>query len=640
MSSKKKSNKNNKSKSNNNNLSKKRLLRTEYEQYRVFGEIDYSQNWLEIFTPSVVSDLFTIMHSCSDNQLKAEYIRKELSYYGFEEVGLGTNIYTMANPAYPGVIYKFALDDNGLADNFNDTLLHDMVNDYLVDECGDKPRYTRILARHPSAIVSVQERKVVVKNQDRMDTFRGSILRVLEKLSRLFMIIDLSPTHYHLNYGVDRDGDWCFVDASDLYPLDNIKDKVRCNKAVGWNDVKKKVKRCGGRLRYNDDFSAIVCDKCGMEYLPLEIRPKEKEEKGKMEKSIFDGTTMEEREQMRREELYRIKNFNAPVDVEYTDVRDVASDSDDDDEESYHENSDNVTNIRSLPNKTQPETILVSSEVEEEDSSVDDIDFDDDDDDSDYDYMTSDDVDDDDTVVIVDTTASRKLNQSNDDVEDKHDVNAFDWFLQFIGEKLTICNTDGDCRIVTTNGTTVISSNPDERGFSCDHNKLAEHCGHNIECVFHSDDTGITNVAIECVDCNVTIMSVDAVTSEIVYDGTLFVLPTEDKCDEVDSDIDDADDDDGDEEVNKLTYSVVNVSPGNTMNQKWPTGDDNLPGIFVKIDGDVEKAFDEYGLGMYIQLGDSSEVSLAIPASSFKKILKSAVDDILEDDDDMSEYDE
>ena len=32
------------------------------------------------------------------------------------------NIYTVSNPAYPGVVFKIALDDNGLAYNFNDTI--------------------------------------------------------------------------------------------------------------------------------------------------------------------------------------------------------------------------------------------------------------------------------------------------------------------------------------------------------------------------------------------------------------------------------------------------------------------------------------------------------------------------------------
>lgn len=284
-------------------LSKKRLLPYEREQHKLIGEVDPSQNWLEIFTPAIVSDLFTIMHNCSNNRLKAEYIQKEMEYYGFRDVSLGTNIYTMSNPAYPGVVFKFALDDNGLADNFNDEILSD-----LIDEClgGHVSRSTQVLMRHPSGIVSVQQRWVVVRDQDRMDTFRNSILKALRKLSEKFLIVDLSPSHYHLNYGVDRNGDWHFLDASDLYPLSNIKEKIQCKKAIGYDDKKKKMKRCGGRLRYNEDFSLCICTKCGAEYYPLELRPKDKEDAAKMANSMMDGLSLEEREDLRQEEMAQI----------------------------------------------------------------------------------------------------------------------------------------------------------------------------------------------------------------------------------------------------------------------------------------------------------------------------------------------
>ena len=83
----------------------------------------------------MIHDLYTIMRSCSDNQLKADYIEKELKYYGFEPVGLGTNIFTMSNPVYPGVVFKIALDDCGIADNFNDCILQDVVPRYVKVFC-------------------------------------------------------------------------------------------------------------------------------------------------------------------------------------------------------------------------------------------------------------------------------------------------------------------------------------------------------------------------------------------------------------------------------------------------------------------------------------------------------------------------
>lgn len=289
-----------------NKLSKERLLRSEYDHYRQIGEPDYSQNWLEMFTPAIVSDLFTIMDSCSNNTKKAEYIQEELGLYGFEELGLGTNIYAMWHPAYPGVAFKVALDSAGLADNYNDEILYNVINQILVD-AGKKPRYTKCLMRHPTGIVSVQERKVLVSSQDRMDTFRGSILKTLQILSEHFLIVDMSPTLFQFNYGIERNGDWCFIDASDLYPLDNIKGKLLCSKAIGSDKVTGGVRRCKGTLRYTEDFSYIVCSRCGKEYIPSEFRPNDKEEVSSMANSHMDGFSGKDRERLQDEEMAAIR---------------------------------------------------------------------------------------------------------------------------------------------------------------------------------------------------------------------------------------------------------------------------------------------------------------------------------------------
>lgn len=529
-----KSNKNNK-----NGLSKKRLLSSEYEQYKRIGEIDHSQNWLELFTPTVVQDLFTIMNSCSDNQLKSDYIRKEMSYYGFEPVGLGTNIYTMQNPAYPGVIFKFALDDNGLADNFNDTLLQDLVDDFLVEECGDKPRYTRVLARHPSAIVSVQERKVVVADQDRMDTFRGSILKTLQKLSEKFMIIDLSPTLYHLNYGIDRNGDWCFVDASDLYPLVNIDHKVRCNKAVGWDEKKRKVRRCGGRLRYNEDFSNIICENCGSEFLPLEIRPKDKEEKGKMANSICDGISIEEREEMRRAEIKEILGEHVPeTDREKS-------------EEKVEETSRNTpeqSGKYTLPTKQRPATIFVAPTPAKDDDDEEDV----------VEVPTthepSKEVQQETATSFTDylhgkNLPEQEMEEADDEDEDEEDGNVV---LAYGREATTLPETEAD-----DPNESDTSDNPEDSG----------------------EDTG--------------------------DDDGLYVEP-------------------------RITYTVTNYDPSKDA-QSLMMDNDQFPGIVMHIQGDFEEAFEDFGLSLYVQLGDDTTITQAISADTFRKILRETVAEIQEE---------
>ena len=280
-------------------LSRKKLTQQEYLTYEQIGMVDESQDWLELFTPARINDLFVIMESCSDNQLKAKQIQKELKGLGFETVGEGTNILAMTNPLYPGACFKIALDDGGLADNHNESVLEDMVNSRL-----PKPRYNHVLAKHPSGIVSVQEFKVAIKDQDRMDEFRGSILKTLMILAKDFLIVDLSPNDHPLNYGVDRNGDWCFIDASDLYPLENLPTKIRCTKAVQYDDKRRKVIRCGGKLQYSNDFSVVYCPVCRGTFLPSEIKPKEKEDK--MMNAMSDGMSQKEREEMTERQLVRI----------------------------------------------------------------------------------------------------------------------------------------------------------------------------------------------------------------------------------------------------------------------------------------------------------------------------------------------
>ena len=319
-------------------------------KYRQIGFPDPSQNWLELFTDDVIHDLYTIMRSCSDNQLKADYIEKELKYYGFEPVGLGTNIFTMSNPVYPGVVFKIALDDCGIADNFNDCILQDVV-----------PRYVKVFARHPSSIVSVQQRGVLPTAQQMM-LIRPQILALLKELSKHFLIIDLSPSMF-LNYIIDRDGKFLIADGSDLYPLHQIKDKIRCKRLVGQHQKTGKLKYCGGSLHYNDDYSRLVCDKCGKEYIPSQFRPKK--EAIKMQRFMFDGFTEEEREELEKQEILAItKNKAQQVIQSYQSSEETESDED-------IEDSDMIDQEESMDTEYDPpeEVPMDEPDEEEEDDS-------------------------------------------------------------------------------------------------------------------------------------------------------------------------------------------------------------------------------------------------------------------------------
>ena len=259
----------------------------DYYKYEI-GTPDLSQNWLELFHGTVIDDLFTIMHSNSDNQLKSDYVEELLEPFGFTSKGggLGTNILVLTHPYYPGVVFKIALDENGIADNFNDCLLQDMV-----------PQYARVYARHPSGLVTVQERYFVMK-PEWMSLYRNDILHALRELSKDFLIADLTPSMV-LNYGIDRKGKFVFIDGSDLYPLKQIKakDRLRCVAVTG-SDKNGELKRCRGKCKYNDDFSQMICEKCGRTYIPIELRPRKEEYN--MKNIFSDGFTIDDREELER----------------------------------------------------------------------------------------------------------------------------------------------------------------------------------------------------------------------------------------------------------------------------------------------------------------------------------------------------
>lgn len=275
-------------------LKKKKLTDTEILSYQRVGEPNPKQNYLELFEGSITRDLFRCMEFGSDNYEKANHVIKLLKPYGFEEVGEGTNIIVLKNDYYPGVVFKIALDSNGIADNFNDQILQ-----YVI------PRFSRVYAVHHTGIVSVQEyyAKMTI---ERIQEFKDDINELLEALTTKYLVADLAICR-HLNFGVGRDGKFVLIDGSDLFPLDQMDKKFECQHPIGWNEKKEKMIRCKGRLLYTADYLRLRCEKCGLEVNPLELRPKHEEEEQDTMDCTFDMTTKADRDFMEREEIAAIR---------------------------------------------------------------------------------------------------------------------------------------------------------------------------------------------------------------------------------------------------------------------------------------------------------------------------------------------
>lgn len=548
----------------------KRLTREQRDRYREIGEPDLTQNWLELFTDDVVSDLFTIMNSCSDNQKKADYVDKELRDYGFRYLAEGTNIVVLTNPVYPGVVFKIALDECGIADNFNDGVLYNVV-----------PRYGRIFARHPSAIVSVQQRYITMTSLQ-MSMYRPRILGLLKELSKHFLVADMSPDRF-LNYGIDRDGDFVIQDGSDLYPLHQIKGELRCKRITGQHQKSGEFKYCEGKLEYNDDFSMLVCKKCGREYNPLELRPRK--EAAKMQMIMGDGLSGEARDKLEQQEIAAIKgtkweepDVKQPVREKSKTIFVHPEDSDEgQDTQDGNDDNDEVEGIEPLKPRVVPMSQIASptvqpSETEDEPSEEDE------DDDEEAEPPI---------VHVAGNLESSKEPATTDDDGESEGVQ------DETGHDTEVEDASLDDAVMTA-----LTNAPMDK-FTTLKNEHPQ--------VFKIFMEKVIDVAGR--DLIMSILGLEDMfppSDEVESDMSNTVIPEAKK--------------DYDPNEPRIEYQVA-----------YEDESAELPGILVKVSGNFDEAYEKYGLPVYVTVDDGKEYTMAIAASAMKKVLGEAIAEIEED---------
>lgn len=232
------------------------------------------KNYLELFDPVTVKDLFSIMNSCSNNHRKADMVVKYLKDMKFKEVDLGTNIICMENKKYDDVVFKIALDPCGIEDNFNDVWLSEEI-----------PEYSRVYAHHRTGIVSVHKRYKVFDSQHSIQRYHKQIMKLLRRLSKDYLIVDLSPINIK-NYGTDKKGQLVIIDGSDMIKLNSGVSEFRCTELINKNNTK--FKECGGELEYDEIFQYLVCKKCGKEVNPLTLKKAYSKEVNILKAKHFD----------------------------------------------------------------------------------------------------------------------------------------------------------------------------------------------------------------------------------------------------------------------------------------------------------------------------------------------------------------
>lgn len=550
-------------------LSKKYLDKGQRNYYEEqIGVPNMEQNWLELFDSTIIGDLFTIMNSCSDNQLKSDYVTELLEPLGFADLGLGTNILTMVHPVYPGVVFKIALDEYGVADNFNDCVLQDVV-----------PHYARVFARHPSSIVSVQQRYIVM-TQERMQMYYEQIISLLNKMKDYFLIADLSPDMF-LNYGIDRNGDFVIIDGSDLYPLHQIKGKVRCKRIVGEHKKTGEFKYCEGKLKYTRDFKSLICEKCGREYNPLELRPRK--DVDTLKPIMSDGFTKEERQMLEQRQLEAIRKRTGimPANID-------REDDEDEDMETPREVS--IEEFDAAPDSNdndEPRTIFVPRQ-----------DIDDDDDEDMNQDEDPDDEDEDEGIVSLRPRKAETLNEDqNAHVASEPEESKEDATTDEDGESEDEQDTTEEDTLeykiqrFTAVMTEFKEENPEE---------YEEYVKILIDIV------GIANIRNYVLAANEEIIMRQTTEFSVVANEVKDNNIHEDESDDSES---------------RIRYRVVEED-GNPS---------SMSGIYLDIRGDFDEAYDEYGLPIFITVDRGKTFTMAVTAGELKKLMEPAVEDAREE---------
>lgn len=116
-------------------------------------------------------------------------------------------------------------------------------------------------------------------------------------------------------------------------------------------------------------------------------------------------------------------------------------------------------------------------------------------------------------------------------IDPAHDPSKpFGWMRQFVGETMHVTEAMGNYTVRTAGNKVVLSSaTSPENPFYCDAEKLSPHVDHAVVCVGYSDENDLTNISIECRDCNEVLFSLD--TPNFAPDG----LSDEEKAEAMDA---------------------------------------------------------------------------------------------------------
>ena len=198
----------------------------------------------ELFSEEVLNKIKAITTSTKmhDNNQKVKALLFLLKGLGFTEIGPGTNRLVVRNVDY---VYKIAMDSYGVRDNWNEFNMGPRLQPYVTKtyEC--------------NGLVAVAEYVNLINREEFIDS-KEQIRNILDCLSEDYIFCDMSLTLKNmLNYGYRDNGEIVILDYGYIYPID--RKIMFCLK-------------CGGRLKWKPDYTALTCTKCGKVHDPITVR--------------------------------------------------------------------------------------------------------------------------------------------------------------------------------------------------------------------------------------------------------------------------------------------------------------------------------------------------------------------------------